>query len=82
MFLLSCTSNKNQCGSRNATYYGKTKHYFKVRMCENLGILALAGKRVNSVDNSDIEKHLLFCNNLPDFDDCSIPTTNNNNFND
>ena len=51
-------------------------------MCENLGILALAGKRVNSVDNSDIEKHFLFCNNLPDFDDCSIPTTNNNNFND
>ena len=35
---------KFQCGSCNATYYGKTKRHFKVRMCEHLGISALTGK--------------------------------------
>ena len=30
----------------NATYYGKTKHHFKLRMCEHLGVSALTGNRV------------------------------------
>ena len=37
---------KFQCGSCNATYYGKTKHHFKVRACEHLEIFTLTGKRV------------------------------------
>ena len=37
---------KFKCGSCNATYYGKSKRHFKVRMCEHLGISALNGKRV------------------------------------
>ena len=49
-----------QCGSCNATYYGKTKRHFKVRMCEHLGISALTGKRVKGDDDSAIKEHLLF----------------------
>ena len=69
---------KFQCGSCNATYYGKTKRHFKVRMCEHLGISAVTGKRVKSDDDSAIKKHLLFCNYTPDFEDFSILVTNNN----
>ena len=68
---------KFQCDSSNATYYGKTKRHFKVRMCEHLGISALTGKRVKGNDDSAIKEHLLFCNHTPDFEDSqfSQPTT-------
>ena len=69
---------KFQYGSCNATYYGKTKHHFKVRMCEHLEISALTGKRVKGDDDSAIKEHLLFCNHKPDFEDFSILATNNN----
>ena len=62
------------------TYYGKTKHHFKVRMCEHLGISALTGKRVKGDDDSAIKEHLLFCNHKPDFEDFSILATNSNDF--
>ena len=68
---------KFQCGSCNATYYGKTKPHFKVRMCENLGISALTGKRVKGDYDSAIKEHLLFCNLTPYFEDFSILVTNN-----
>ena len=71
---------KFQCGSCHATYYGKTKRHFKVRMCEHLGISALTGKRVKGDDDSAIKEHLLFCNHKPDFEDFSILATNNNDF--
>ena len=71
---------KFQCGSCNATYYGKTKRHFKVRMCEHLGISALTGKRVKGDDDSAIKEHLLFCNHTPYFEDFSILATNNNDF--
>ena len=71
---------KFQCGSCNATYYGKTNRHFKVRMCEYLGISALTGKRVKGDDDSAIKEHLLFCNHTPDFEDFSILATNNNDF--
>ena len=45
-FLSSDIVYKFQCGSCNATYYGKTKPHFKVRMSEHLEISALIGKRV------------------------------------
>ena len=60
---------KFQWGSCIATYYGKTKRHFKVRMCEHLGISALTGKRVKGDDDSAIKEHLLFCNHKPDFED-------------
>ena len=71
---------KFQCGSCNATYYGKTKHQFKVRMCEHLGISVLTGKRVKGDDDSAINEHLLFCNHPPDFENFSILATNINDF--
>ena len=64
----------------SATYYGKTKHHFKIRMCEHLGVSALTGKRVKGDNDSAIKEHHLFCNYSSGFDDFCILTTNNNNF--
>ena len=80
-FLHSGIVYKFECGSCNATYYGKSKRHFKVRMCEPLGISALTGKRVKSDDDSAIKVHLLFCNDTLDFDGFSILVTNNKYFN-
>ena len=41
IFLRSGIVYKFKCGGCNATYYGKTKRHFKVRMCEHLGVSAL-----------------------------------------
>ena len=78
--LRSSVVYKFKCGSCNATYYGKTKRHFKVRMCEHLGISALTGKRVKGDDDSAIKEQLLFCNHTPDFEDFSILAANNNDF--
>ena len=48
---------KFQCGSCNATYYGKTKRHLKVILCEHLGISALTGKRVKGDNDSAIKEH-------------------------
>ena len=79
-FLRSGIFYKFQCGSCNATYYGKTKPHFKVRMCEHLEISAVTGKRVKGDEDSTIKEHLLFYNHTPDFEDFSILATNNNDF--
>ena len=47
-------------------------------MCEHLGILALAGKRLKGDDDSAMKEHLLFCNYESDFEDFLILSTNNN----
>ena len=80
MFLHSGIVYKFQCGGGNVTYYCKTKRHFKVRMCEHLGISALAGKRVKGDVDSGIKEHLLFCNHTSDFEDFSILATNYNYF--
>ena len=64
----------------SATYYGKTKHHFIIRMCEHLGVSALTGKRVKGDNDSAIKEHHLFCNYSSGFDDFCILTSNNNNF--
>ena len=79
-FLRSGIVYNFQCGSCNATYYGKTKRQFKIRMCEHLGISALIGKRVKGNDDSAIKEHLLFCNHTPEFEDFSILASHNNDF--
>ena len=63
---------KFQCGHGNATYYGKSKRHFKVRICEHLGISPITGKRVKGDDDSAIKGHLLFCNHAPGFEEFSI----------
>ena len=47
-FLRSGIVYKFQCGGCNATYYGKTKRHFKVRICEHFGISEITRKRVKS----------------------------------
>ena len=39
-----------KCGGCNATYYGKTKRHFKVRICEHLGISHLTGQQQTNSD--------------------------------
>ena len=79
-FLRSGIIYKFKCGSSSATYYGKTERHFKVRMCEDLGISGLFGKRVKGDDDSAIKEHLLFRSHTPDFEDFSILGANNNDF--
>ena len=71
-FLRSGIVYKFQCGSCNATYYGKTKRHFKVRMCEHLEISALTGKRVKGVDDSAFKEHLLLFNHTHDLGTSAI----------
>ena len=80
VFLHSGIVYKFKCGGCNATYYGKTKRHFKVRMCEHLGVSALTGKSVKRGNDSAIKEHHLFCNHLSSFDDFSILANNNNDF--
>lgn len=61
-------------------YYRKNKRHFRVRMCEKLGILKVNGRRVKGDDDSSIKEHALVCYHSPGFEDCSILTTNNNDF--
>ena len=80
LFLHSGIVYKFQCGGCSATYYCKAKCHFKVRMCEHPGIYALTGKSVKGDDDSAIKENL-FCNHTLDFEDFSVLTTNNNDFN-
>ena len=78
--LLSGLVYKHKCGGCNATYNGKTKRHFKVRICERLGTSHLFGKKVR-IDNNKltaIQEHLLCCNYSPSFEDFSILTKENN----
>ena len=80
--LLSGLVYQYKCGGCNATYDGKTKRHFKVRICEHLGISHLTEKKVK-IDNNKltaIQKHLLCCNYCPSFEDFSILTRESNDF--
>ena len=79
-FLRSGIVYKFKCGSCNATYYGKTKPHFKVRMCEHLEISVLTEKRVKGDDDSAIKEYFLFGNHTSDFENFSIFAANNDNF--
>ena len=79
-FLHSGINYKFKCGGCNATYHDKTKHHFKVKMCEHLGISALTGRRVKGDNDSTIKEHHLFCNHSSGFDDFSVIASNNNDF--
>ena len=46
VFLHSGIVYEFQWGGCNATYYGKTKRHFKVRMSEHLGFSAITAKKV------------------------------------
>ena len=80
MFLGSGIVYKFQYGCYNATYDGKTKRNFKLRMCKHFEILTLTGRRVKSADDSAIKKRLLVRNHSLDFEDFSILATSSNEF--
>ena len=62
--LLYC---KFQCSSCNATYYGKTKHHFKVCVSEHIGVCACKGKNSRSTKNVAVHDHMLVCDNIVSF---------------
>ena len=80
--LLSGLVYRCKCGGCNATYYGKAKRHFKVRICEHLGISHLTGKKVKINNNklTAIQEHLLCCNYSPSFEDFFILTRESNDF--
>ena len=71
-----------KCSGCNATYYGKTKRHFKVRMCEHLGISHLTGKRKTpqAGQSTAILEHTLFCRGAPSFSDFDILARDTNDF--
>ena len=74
--LLSESFYNYKCGGCNATYYGKTKHRFKVQICEHLGISHFTGKMVKIDSNKlkAIQEHFLCCNHSLSFEDFSFLT--------
>ena len=71
---------KFQCSSCNATYYGKTKRHFKVRVSEHMGVSARTGKNIKSTKSSAVRDHMLVCNNIVSFEDFSVFANGTNNF--
>ena len=78
VFIRSAIVYKFKRGDCNATYCGKTKHHFKVRIWKYLGVSALTGKRVKEDNNSAIKKHHLSCNHSSGFEDLTILASSNN----
>ena len=64
-YLVSCDVYKFQCGRYNASYYGETDRYLRVRSGEHICISPLTFKKVKSSAKSSIRDHLLFCNHDP-----------------
>ena len=71
-----------KCVGRNATYYGKIKRHFNVRICENLGTSHLTEKKVkiNNKKLMAVQEQLLCCNYSPSFEDFSIFNRESNGF--
>ena len=70
--LLFLICYKLQCSSCNATYYGKTKYHFKVRVSEHRGVSARTGKNIKSAINSTVSDHVLVCDNIVSYVDFSV----------
>ena len=77
IFLRSAIVYKFEYSGCNATYYGKTKRHFKVRLCQHLGVSALTGKRVKGDNDSAVKENHLCCNHSSGFDGVSILANNN-----
>ena len=60
---------KIKCNVCNDIYYGKTKHHFKFRACEHLGITLLTGKNIKSPKESAVFDHIFHMGHNASFDD-------------
>ena len=63
---------KFQCSCSNASYHGKTKCHFKVRVSQHMGVSVHTSKNTKSTRNSAVRDHMLNCNNTVSFEDFSI----------
>ena len=79
--LVSGVVYKYTCGRCSSTYYGETDRHLKVRSREHIGISPLTFKKTKPSKESAIRDHLLNCNNIPSFEECTILTNGNNKFN-
>ena len=80
VFIRSVIVNKFKHDDRIATYHGKTKCHFKVRMWEHFEVSAFTIKKVIGDNDSAIKGQNLFCNHISGFNDFSILASNNNDF--
>ena len=71
---------KFQCSSCNVTYYGKTKHHFKVRVSEHMRVSTRTNKNIKSTKHSAVRDHMLVCNNIVSFKDFPVLATGTNEF--
>ena len=71
---------KFQCCSYNATYNGKTKRHFQVRVSEHMGVSARTDKNIKSTKNSPVHDYMLACNNVVSFEDFSVLSNGTNDF--
>ena len=60
---------KFKCSICGNIYYSKTKHHFKVRACEHLGITPLTGKKVKSPKESATFDHIFRTGHNASFND-------------
>ena len=60
---------KFTCGRCNATYYGETCRYCKVRVGEHSSISLLTNKQSKSKKSTALKDHMLICDQLVSFDD-------------
>ena len=63
---------KFQFGSCSASYYGKTKCHFKVRVSEHMRVSACTDKNIKSTKNSAVRDYMLICNNIVSFENFSV----------
>ena len=71
---------KFQCSNCTATYFGKTKRHFKVRVSEHVGIFSRTGKNIKSTKNFTVSDHKLVCNKVVSFEEFSVLANGTNDF--
>ena len=78
MSFLLC--HKLWCSSCSATYYGRTKRRFKVRVSEHRRVSASTGKNIKSTKSSAVRDHMLVCNNIVLFKHFFVLANGTNDF--
>ena len=67
-------------GRSSSTYYGETDSQLKVKFGEHNGISLLTFKKTKLSKEIAILDHLLECNNIPSFQECTILANRSNKF--
>ena len=67
---------RHKCSGYNVSSYGKTKHHFKVQICEHLGVSHLTRENMKTGNDklTATQEYHLCCNYTPSFDNFSILT--------